>query len=115
MHQDPECLFCKIVNKEIPSEVVFEDDKVVAFKDIDPQAPVHIVIVPKEHFNNIIEAQDNNDYLNGLLNAAVKVAKDQNLDDGFRLVINTGKEGGQTVEHLHLHLLGGRNMQWPPG
>ena len=115
MDQEKDCLFCNIAKKEIPSDIVYEDENVLAFKDINPQAPVHIVIIPKEHYANILEVDENSDTFKHLIKAAQKISKELNLDDGFRLVINTGEEGGQTVNHLHLHLLGGRFMEWPPG
>lgn len=110
------CIFCKIIENEIPSTKVFENDDILAFRDIEPQAPVHIVIIPKKHYKSVLEVEDNSQILSELLTAAKTIAKQEGLDEnGFRLVINTGEEGGQTVDHLHLHLLGGRSMQWPPG
>ena len=111
-----DCIFCKIANKETPSQLIFEDDKVVAFRDLNPQAPQHILIVPKQHFANILEVDDKEIAAHIFTEVVPKVAKIAGVEEtGFRLVINTGKEGGQTVEHLHVHLLGGRDMQWPPG
>ncbi|MCR1897851.1 histidine triad nucleotide-binding protein [Irregularibacter muris] len=112
-----ECLFCKIANKEIPSEFLYEDDKVVAFKDIDPQAPVHILIIPKAHYDSILDIVDKEGDLVGHIHkVATKLAKDWGVaEKGFRLVNNCGEDGGQSVKHLHYHLLGGRNLQWPPG
>jgi len=111
-----DCIFCKIANKEIESNFVFEDDKVVAFRDMNPQAPQHILIIPKKHFANILEVDDKELAAHIFTEVVPKVAKIVGVDEaGFRLVINTGKEGGQTVDHLHIHLLGGRDMQWPPG
>lgn len=111
-----DCLFCKIVNGEIPSDKVYEDEYVCAFNDIDKKAPVHILIIPKEHVSSILELNPDADIINKLIKAAQKIARDKGLDkDGFRLVINTGKDGGQTVNHLHIHLLGGRELGWPPG
>ena len=111
-----DCIFCKIANKEIDSQMIFEDDKVVAFRDLNPQAPQHILIVPKKHFANILEVDDKELAAHIFVEVVPKLAKSVGIDEsGFRLVINTGKEGGQTVEHLHIHLLGGRDMQWPPG
>ncbi len=110
-----DCLFCKMVTGEIKPDVVFENDSVLAFKDINPQAPVHILIIPKRH---IATLNDLNDALlaGQLLQAAVKVAKQEYLaEDGYRTVFNCNKMGGQEVYHLHLHLLGGRQMMWPPG
>lgn len=111
-----ECIFCKIANKEIDTKFIFEDEKVVAFRDMNPQAPQHILIIPKKHFANIVEVDDKE--LAGHIFAEVvpQVAKIVGVEEsGFRLVVNTGKDGGQTVGHLHIHLLGGRKMKWPPG
>ena len=111
-----DCIFCKIANKEIDSKLIFEDDKVVAFRDLNPQAPQHILIIPKKHFANILEATDKELVAHIFVDVVPQIAKIVGVEEsGFRLVINTGKEGGQTVEHLHIHLLGGRDMQWPPG
>ncbi len=111
-----DCIFCKIANKEIDSQLIFEDDKVVAFRDLNPQAPEHILIIPKKHFANIVEVDDKELAAHIFVDVVPQIAKIAGvLESGFRLVINTGKEGGQTVEHLHIHLLGGRSMQWPPG
>ncbi len=114
MHDD--CIFCQIIDGKVPSDKIFESSEVLAFKDIDPQAPTHIVIVPKEHHLSLMDVEEGSALLAKLLSAAQMIAKEQGLDDdGFRVVINTGVQGGQTVDHLHLHLLGGRSMQWPPG
>lgn len=112
-----DCLFCKIIEGEIPSDKVYENDYVYAFNDIDPKAPVHILIVPKTHATSILEMDaSKTEYLAAMFAAANAIAREKSLDEkGFRLVINMGKEGGQTVDHLHLHLLGGRAMSWPPG
>ena len=109
-----DCIFCKIVGGDIPSAKVYEDDYVYAFNDIDPQAPVHIVLVPKKHYDNIKDLDDDKIKIS-IFNAIQKIALDQKLDGGFRVVCNTGEQGGQTVEHLHFHILSGRNLQWPPG
>lgn len=112
-----DCIFCKIARKEIGSEIVYEDDAVVAFKDLEPQAPVHILIVPKKHIASLNEltAQDG-DLLAKIVLAAQQIAKDNGIaESGYRLVNNCGAEGGQTVGHLHFHLLGGRQMLWPAG
>jgi histidine triad (HIT) family protein len=110
-------LFEKIIAREIPAQIVFEDEHVLAFRDINPQAPVHVLIVPKKPIPRIAEAQADDQKLIGyLLLKAAEVAKKLDLDPGgFRLVINNGKDGGETVPHLHCHILGGRHMQWPPG
>jgi len=109
------CVFCSIVKGEIPAQVVFEDARVIAFKDIAPQAPTHIVIAPKEHVKSATEVVDA-ELWSWFMDAALQVVKKLDLDkQGYRFVINTGEEGGQTVPHLHLHVLAGRNLGWPPG
>lgn len=110
------CLFCRIVDGTIPSTPVYQDENCYAFADIQPQAPVHILVVPREHIASVAECtQEDVALLGNLLLAAQEIAVKQKLAKGFRLVINTGEEGGQTVEHLHVHLLGGRSLTWPPG
>ncbi|HHY71462.1 MAG TPA: histidine triad nucleotide-binding protein [Thermoanaerobacterales bacterium] len=112
-----DCVFCKIVNKEIPAKVIYEDEQVMAFHDANPQAPIHLLIVPKKHVASIMEIdEDNAAVLKQIAKVAQELARQNNIDKkGFRLVLNTGEEGGQTVNHLHFHLLGGRFMTWPPG
>ena len=111
-----ECIFCKIASKELKSEIVYEDDEVVAFKDINPQAPVHILIIPRKHIEKISDMEESDIPLIGkLFFVASKIAKELNLEDGYRLVINNGRNAGQAVFHIHLHLLGGRKFSWPPG
>lgn len=111
-----DCLFCKIIAGEIPSDKVYEDEYIYAFNDIDKKAPEHILIIPKKHISSIIVADAESNIMNKLIGAAQKIASDKGLsENGFRLVINTGKDGGQTVNHLHMHLLGGRELGWPPG
>jgi histidine triad (HIT) family protein len=113
-----ETIFSKIIRKEIPAVIVFESDSVLAFKDINPQAPHHILIIPKTDISKVtdIKGTDHSRLLGELFDAANKIAADLGIaDDGFRLVINCGKNGGQDVYHLHMHLLGGRKMNWPPG
>lgn len=112
-----DCLFCRIVNKEIPATIRYEDDTFLAFADISPQAPSHTLIIPKRHLDSLSAATDEETVLLGkLLLAAQQVARQEGLlEGGYRVVINTGEAGGQTVQHLHAHLLGGRDMQWPPG
>ena len=110
------CLFCKIVAGEIPSTEVFKDNLAYAFRDINPQAPTHILIVPRQHFNSLAEmGTEQQDLLGYMHLVAGRLAKSEGLSNGFRTVINTGPDGGQTVDHVHLHLLGGRPMGWPPG
>jgi histidine triad (HIT) family protein len=110
------CLFCKIIAGEIPSNKVFEDDLAYAFRDINPQAPTHILIAPRKHIASLAEAVAKHKELLGYLHlVAGRIANSEGLSNGFRTVINTGPDGGQTVDHLHVHLLGGRSMHWPPG
>ena len=109
-------IFGKIIRREIPADIVYEDDLAIAFKDITPQAPTHILVIPKKPIARIENATDDDQSLMGhLLLTARKVAEESGLSNGYRLVINNGDDGGQTVEHLHLHILGGRQMTWPPG
>ncbi len=111
-----DCIFCRIAGKEIPSQVVYEDDAILAFNDINPQAPVHVLFIPKEHIASLAETEDRHrDLLGRMLLAVRRVAEDRGLGQGYRVVNNCGSQGGQTVNHLHVHLLGGRSMQWPPG
>lgn len=111
-----DCVFCKIANGKIPSKKAYEDDKVLAFYDLDPQAPVHILIIPKEHIQSVEEITSQNSAIVAhIFEVAAKLAKENNLTNGFRVVSNVGKDGGQSVPHLHFHLLGGRSMKWPPG
>jgi len=110
------CLFCKIVEGAIPSTPIFEDALGYAFADINPQAPVHVLIVPREHIPSMIDTDQSKKALLGhLLWAAAEIARDKGLGSGYRIVVNTGEDGGQSLDHLHLHLLGGRQLAWPPG
>ena len=110
------CIFCQIIDGSIPSKPIYQDDQCYAFVDIKPEAPVHILIVPREHISSIGNAKKEHVALLGHLQwAAAEIARSKGLTEGFRTVINTGKDGGQTVDHLHVHLLGGRPMTWPPG
>ncbi len=111
------CIFCKIINKEIKSEIVYEDDIVIAFKDINPQAPLHLLIVPKKHIENVNEVNSEDKELVGhVFVVAKEIAKKFNVDkDGYRIVVNTGKFAGQAVFHIHFHFLAGREFSWPPG
>ncbi len=114
MSQD--CLFCKIAAGEIPSDIVFENDRIVAFRDINPVAPVHILVIPKEHIASITHVKQEHQALMGeIVTSIQQIAEQEKLHDGFRVVVNTGRDGGQTVSHLHFHLIGGRGLQWPPG
>jgi histidine triad (HIT) family protein len=111
-----DCIFCRIVEGRIPSKKVWEDEQALAFRDIDPKAPTHILVIPKKHVASLAHAEPGDAALLGrLLLAAAEVAREQGLGKGYRVVISTGPEGGQTVDHLHLHVLGGRQMHWPPG
>jgi histidine triad (HIT) family protein len=111
-----DCLFCKIAAKQIPSKVVYEDDDVFAFEDIGPQAPTHVLIIPRKHFASLDDATPEDQAVLGKLQlVAAELARKLKLVSGYRAVVNTGKGAGQTVFHLHLHLLGGRAFRWPPG
>ncbi len=113
---DSDTIFSKIIRREIPAEIVYEDDRCLAFKDINPQAPVHILLIPKQPIPSLADATaEDRDLLGHLLLSAQQVAQQVGLSEGYRVVINTGNDGGQTVYHLHLHILGGRGMTWPPG
>lgn len=111
------CLFCKMIAGEIQPAKVYEDERILAFRDINPQAPVHILVVPKEHIPTLNDLDDAHTELVGQLHqAAKKIARQEGIaDKGYRTVVNCNDDGGQTVSHLHLHLLGGRRMTWPPG
>lgn len=111
-----ETIFSKIISKEIPADIVYEDDLCLAFNDISPQAPTHILVIPKKPIPKLADAESQDHALMGHLLLTVKrVAEQAGLSNGYRVVINTGEDGGQTVDHLHLHILGGRAMAWPPG
>ncbi len=111
-----ECLFCRIVAKDIPADVVLDRADVVAFRDINPQAPTHVLVVPKQHIPSLdAVTAEHADLLAGLVAAVADVARGAGLTGGFRVVANTGPDAGQAVEHLHLHVLGGRRLGWPPG
>ncbi len=111
-----DCLFCKIAAGEIPSKKAYEDEKVYAFYDIDPQAPVHILVIPKEHIQSVNQiTPENQEIVGHIFTVIAKLAKELDLKDGYRVVSNVGEQGGQSVPHLHFHLLGGRNLGWPPG
>ncbi len=109
------CLFCRIVSGEIPATKIFEDDVSIAFADIHPQAPTHFLVIPQKHIDSLAQATAADKDLLGHLTLVATDLANKSLPRGFRIVINTGEEGGQTVEHLHLHVLGGRAMHWPPG
>lgn len=110
-------IFAKIIRKEIPATIVYEDDRALAFRDVSPKAPVHILVIPKKDLARVSEAKTEDEPLLGhLLTVAAAVARQEGIDDtGYRLVINKGRDAGESVPHLHVHLLGGRSLQWPPG
>ena len=111
-----DCIFCKIASGEIPSTRVYEDDLCVAFKDLEPQAPVHILIIPREHIVSAAEiTPENSSIVAHIFEVAAKLAKDNKPENGWRIVSNVGEDGGQSVKHMHFHLLGGRAIAWPPG
>ena len=112
MTDTPDCIFCKIASHAIPVDAIYEDDQMIAFNDREPQAPTHLLVIPKQHFANVGAADA--PLLGFLLHRAAALG-DKLLPNGYRIVINTGADGGQTVHHLHLHVLGGRAMTWPPG
>ena len=112
-----DCLFCKIVRSEIPASIVYQDDQLIAFEDIDPQAPTHVLIVPRRHVSTLNDLDAADDQLVGeMVRRAAAIASERGISaGGYRTVFNTNREAGQTVFHIHLHLIGGRPMQWPPG
>ena len=112
-----DCLFCKIISREIPGSIVYEDERILAFNDINPQAPTHVLLVPKRHITSLTDLRAEDDQLVGeLVRRAAAIARERGISaGGFRAVFNTNRDAGQTVFHIHLHLLGGRNMTWPPG
>lgn len=111
-----DCLFCNIINGKIPSNLIYEDEKVIAFNDINPQAPVHYLVIPKDHIESADSINENNKNLIGhIIFVASKLAKEQGLSNGYRIINNCGSDGGQTVGHIHFHILGKREMLWPPG
>jgi len=112
-----ECIFCKIAAKEVPSQIVAEDDQVVAFTDTNPQAPVHVLVIPKRHIANVAAAREGDESLLGhLLRVGTQVAVEAGLvESGYRMVLNRGRDAGEVVLHIHLHVIGGRALGWPPG
>jgi histidine triad (HIT) family protein len=111
-----DCLFCRIVSGEIPSKKVYEDEQVYAFEDINPQGPTHVLVVPKKHIRGLKEASAEDAELIGQCQlAAAKIAREHSIEDGYRTVLNVGPRAGQSVFHLHVHLIGGRTLYWPPG
>jgi histidine triad (HIT) family protein len=112
-----DCTFCRIASKRLPAKIVYEDEQVVAFEDINPQAPVHVLVIPRKHIPTSLElAHEDHELIGHMLRAANEIARERNIAErGFRLVMNTNPEAGQTVYHIHIHVLGGRAMHWPPG
>ena len=115
--ENNDCLFCKIVEKKIPADIVYESENIIAFKDIEPKAPIHCLIIPKKHISTINDIDGSNSNIIGLMyEAAAQLARTLNVDkDGYRVVMNCNSNGGQTVYHIHLHILAGRQLSWPPG
>jgi len=112
---DPEKLFCQIIAGEVPADIVYEDDDVVAFRDVNPQAPTHVLVVPRQHIRKVSDVSPDQAHLLGRMTlAANQVARQEGLDD-YRLVINCGESAGQSIWHIHMHVLGGRDLTWPPG
>jgi Diadenosine tetraphosphate (Ap4A) hydrolase and other HIT family hydrolases len=114
MSSDQSCLFCRISRGEIPATIVHQDEVSFAIRDISPQAPTHILVIPREHKQNITEVDDEK-LMGQLFKRAAAITREEKLEKGFRLVVNTGEDGGQSVGHLHIHILGGRSLSWPPG
>ena len=113
-----DCIFCKIVRGEVPADVVYQDERIICFRDLSPQAPAHVLIIPKEHITSMDEISDTPEHealLGHLLGKVREIAESLRLENGYRLVCNQGRDGQQTVGHLHFHLLGGRQLDWPPG
>lgn len=110
-----DCVFCKIVTGEIPSDKIYEDEDIIAFNDLDPQAPIHFLVIPKKHITSLAQVEESDSALIGRIMLAIqKLAAENNLES-YRVVTNIGEDGGQTVPHLHFHVLGGRAFHWPPG
>lgn len=109
-----ECIFCKIIQGAIPGDIVFQDEHLLVLKDLNPQAPVHLLVIPRLHYSDIVEASKDSTLLSALLTKCASLGQEMGKE-GFRIVINTGVHGGQTVQHLHFHVLAGRHLQWPPG
>lgn len=111
-----DCLFCKIINGDIATDFIYEDEKIVVFKDINPQAPVHLLLIPRQHIESADDINQENSHLIGhIFEMATRLAEENGLDQGYRIVNNCKEHGGQSVDHIHFHLIGGRQMLWPPG
>ena len=116
MSTEPDCLFCKISSGVIPTDVILESDNAIAFRDIDPKAPTHVLVIPKSHYSDVTDLMASNPSLaSELLTLATKVAQQEGLAKGYRIVTNNGDDAGQSVAHVHFHVLGGRSLSWPPG
>ena len=110
-----DCIFCKIVAKEVPSEIIYEDEKVLVFKDLEPKAPVHVLVIPKAHISSVMEInEENSEIISHIFKVIKKLSSKLNLQNGFRVINNCGKYGGQTVNHIHFHVLGGQQLEWNP-
>src|SRR5690625_1145277 len=111
-----DCVFCKIAGGEIPSDIIYEDEKVIAFNDQDPQAPIHFLVIPKKHIESLAKLDEaDKDLIGHIFMVIKKISEDLGLENGYRVVNNTGEDGGQTVKHMHFHVLAERSLQWPPG
>ena len=110
-----DCIFCKIVAKEVPSEIIHEDEKVLVFKDLEPKAPVHVLVIPKTHISSVMEInEENSEIISHIFKVIKKLSSKLDLQNGFRVINNCGKYGGQTVNHIHFHVLGGQQLEWNP-
>lgn len=110
-----DCIFCKIAAKEVPSEIIYEDEKVLVFKDLEPKAPVHVLLIPKTHISSVMEInEENSEIISHIFKVIKKLSSKLNLQNGFRVINNCGKYGGQTVNHIHFHVLGGQQLEWNP-
>lgn len=112
-----DCIFCQIIEKKIPAKIVYEDEEIIAFRDINPQAPVHILLLPKKHIESVMKiSEQDKSAISKIYTVASQIAKSESIaETGFRIVVNNGPDAGQAVKHLHFHLLGGRKFSWPPG
>ncbi len=110
-----DCIFCKIAAKEVPSEIIYEDEKVLVFKDLEPKAPIHVLVIPKTHISSVMEInEENSEIISHIFKVIKKLSSKLNLQNGFRVINNCGKYGGQTVNHIHFHVLGGQQLEWNP-
>lgn len=110
-----DCIFCKIAAKEVPSEIIYEDEKVLVFKDLEPKAPIHVLVIPKTHISSIMEInEENSEIISHIFKVIKKLSSKLSLQNGFRIINNCGKYGGQTVNHIHFHVLGGQQLEWNP-